>query len=350
MPDSLAKLAMPEAEPATGRRFVAVALVLALAALAATAAANVAVNPRAEFAHRFVDPVVTEAPSEKAHALRRLAADPQVIVLGTSRGAALEPTFGGRSGFNMAIPGGNWADLEDAYRFAARERGTPEVVILALDSFQFSRLQYQTPYLPQSSAGAEIRGDRRGAGDWTELLAGTLSASYTWDSLRAIRFHELSSPPVPFFAYDERGVQGRPLQDQQRAAGTFDLAAEMETVWRNVEVRYPADAVVPRELAGDLVAFVAGLESQGVEVHVFLTAFQPDALARLRTMPGFVRLDAAARGVLPDLCAVGAQVHDYTEVASWGGAPDGFYDAYHLTPENAARLRAALEQGVSPAC
>ncbi len=339
-----------EARPQEWKRFARAFLVVFSVGLLLTASFNIVVNPRAEFGHRLVEPIVTDAPVEKARSLRAMEDASEVLVLGTSRAAVLQPVFDGRAGFNMAIPGGNLPDLADGYAFAVREGGQPSIVVLGLDSFQLAEANHERDSIfGFSSAGWEFQGERRSVTDWAKVAGSAVSFSYTYDSLRALQVEAFGAGD-PYFDYEDNGVQTRPREDKQRAAGTFDLDRQINATWHNVGAHYPDDAVASGEAMRFVREFVASLAESGVEVHVFLTPFQPRALARLEAMPGFVTLDTAARELLLDLCATGADVHDYTDVDAFGGDPEAFYDSYHLTPENAERLRSALESGVASAC
>ena len=75
-----------------------------------------------------------------------------------------------------------------------------------------------------------------------------------------------------------------------------------------------------------LLDLVRTMEASGSDVKVFLTPFHPSLMDRLHARSSYVALDEAARQALALACELGVQGYDFTEISSFGGTEQGFYE------------------------
>jgi len=82
-------------------------------------------------------------------------------------------------------------------------------------------------------------------------------------------------------------------------------------------------------------------------VRIFVTPLHPLVLQALRQRRDFDRLHALLIEYLRDVVAhnPGTRLRDFTELGSFGGNPDWFYDGAHMRAENAKLLVKALWAG-----
>lgn len=350
MPDALAKLEMPPAEgpgrtPGEARRFAAAALAVVLLGLATCSAAAVAVDPRGEFPGERYRPLVLDVPSAKLR-LYEEAAPADALVLGSSRGMPLPPdALPEERGFNFALLGGSLRDDRLAYDAAVRIGGPPQRLVIALDSFQLMR----PPEAGEWSVVLDSASAPRYLGEpvpWTEslrALPSTLSASYARDVAKVLWYTHASGYPEGANAFRDDGLGLRPSVDAEIAAGTYDLDQAFERNWERYlgQIYLPGAEELPGAAQG-LADLVETARGDGAEVDVVLMPFWHGALERFEGNAEFARFQERAREVAVASCGPGVHVFDYTEVHAFGGLPDGFYDGYHVTPENGALLLEAV--------
>lgn len=323
-------------------RWSRAAIALGLVGLLAIAAANVAVNPRAEFPHRWYPPLVGDDPLEKLRAYRALDEPPSRIVLGSSRAAMLLPANATASGFNFAIPGGGLQDDRIAYDFVRSRQGAPDAVVLGLDAFQFSAQDYRDVAVHRSRAAPAMTGEGVAWSEWLETTAATLSPGYGLDTVRSLAFAHGGGYPEPARTTGPDGVMAWGQVDRRRAEGSYDLAAVMEENWATFKDRYAADKVPAAAVSAEADQFIERMLGDGVSVAVVLLPYHPALRDRLEATT-FPALQEEALKVAVGLCGAGElEVFDFTDPAVPGVPPTEFYDGIHLAPEGARRVAAAL--------
>lgn len=338
--------------PSAWRRWAPAVLMLALLALAAVAAANVVVNPRAEFPHRWYPPLVGDDPLEKMDGYQELDAAPQRIVLGSSRASLLPPSNATVAGYNFAIPGGGLRDARIAYEYVRREQGPPQHVVLVIDSFQLSAKDLRDVTVTRSQAEPELLGDGRTWAETGRLVLSTLDLHYSQDTARSLQYAHLTDYPEPSRTTAPDGVGVWTGVELQRAAGTFDLAARIEANWQEgLAGRYAPDALPDEEAIRFADQLVQDIAADGAQVQVVLLSFHPDIRPRLDATETFAALQDAALGIAQRACAIpDVEAFDYSDPASIGIETTEFYDGTHLDPSGSAKAAAALEEGRGRLC
>jgi hypothetical protein len=345
-PDSLAKVAI--SGQGEGNPYPALLMATAALLLAGAVAFAAVVNPRGEFPSDAFEGTVQDELRVKVGQFRGLDAAPETLVLGTSRSANLPV---GPADYNFAISGGGLRDDQAVWDFVERSGDLPDRVVLGLDSFQLEARDYALASFEVSGEGAELTGEPRPADHWVRLGLGTLSARYQMDALRTVLRAAEGEPAPSTVAYAPNGVVLRVQADAERANGTYDFDRRFESHWRFFVLgHYPEDARADGTAMEAAVDLVRGIRDAGVDVQVVFTPFHPRALERLEQIEGYNDLEAGLRALVPDLCATGAEVYDYTEIGAFGGDAGDFYDSYHLAPENGRRVLEALDARQGQLC
>jgi hypothetical protein len=317
---------------------------IAVVALVAIAAVNVAVNPRADFGHRWYPPLVGDDPLEKLLAFEALEVPPERLVLGSSRAGMIPPSNTTVKGYNFAIPGGGLRDSALVYDYVANHGGPPEHVILGLDSFQMSAKDLRDVAIHRSKAAPRLTGEGSSVRETAALVVGTLTPAYAADTLRSLGYAHLNGYPERSRITAEDGVQVWTIVDRERTAGTYDQAAKVDENWRQgLEGRYGPEDVPDVQAIAVAEALIQRMVADGAQVQVVLLPFHPGIRDRLGATVTFGPLQQAALDVAMRSCPLGIEVYDYTDPALIGIQPDQFYDAIHLAPDASATVAAALE-------
>lgn len=359
-PDSfVARLAERDAWYAPARRawgpYVRTLLALALVALLAWGATAAAINPRGEFPWQPVQPISSEDPAYKKWLLGRLDEPPETLILGSSRSQKVAPAdveaASGRTAFNFALADAYPEDALAVYRGVTGPGGAagqPAEVIVGLD---LNRLEPREEGSRRTRAAfGPLHGDGASAGDWLEAFGHAYTELYVRQAGGAV-LQELGWTPEGLVEFDPDGLAHYRPWERQQAAGTFDQDREIG--------RFLGDRSGYRSFRGLDEGHVAAVRqlvdearADGATVRVWLTPVHPrlEASYREANATGYDESLAAARDLLRSLCRDGVHAHDYSDLASFGGRPEWFYDGSHMMRENTRAVVEALYEGRGDAC
>jgi hypothetical protein len=349
--DPVAKLAVPPLE-AGQRRYAMVLALVAAGLLVGVVALNVAANPRGEFGGTRYRPLVLDQGLLKLRALDA-APPPEWVILGSSRVLVMPPQalpwVQGRPAFNLGIAGSQPADYELLARYLEQADPALKGVVWGIDSFAIS--QGNDPILSLSGAYARLGGPSASLGHLAEMAAKSLSSAYVRDSLKVLQYTYLTGYPVGAEEFGPDGTATEVASEASIAAGTFDLKAALDRHFeRVVAQRFSPERAVAPEAEATLERTLTNLTRHGVAVKAFLPPIHPQGIERLRDNPRYVLFQQETLALLLRHCGPLVQVFDFTPIASFNGTADGFYDNYHLRPDNAVRLAAALGDSGKDLC
>ena len=335
------------------RSFVVCFGALAAGALAAVLALNVLVDPTEDWATGLVPSFAYSPRLRKVELLSAWSGPPpRLVVLGSSRAMKLEPAVlaqkTGLPAFNAAV---NAAMLEDDLALMAwmlDDRRLPlDTVVLALDVEAFhgaapiNRQLLASPHLVRHLGLALPERVRATVERLGEALTGArlgLSLKTLWYAWRG------KIEPSATFSPD--GVVHYPAWERALAAGTFEPAPILARTIDEYRERFRDYVRLdPRRVAwlGALYDLAA---SRGVRVIAYLTPLHPQAVEVLSRETAYARLHDEVR----DLAARTAREHgltflDLSDLSSFGGSAELFFDAAHMREENARRLLDVLFPG-----
>lgn len=311
---------------------------LALFGLASVVIFNLVVDPLGWHDYSPFEAIIFEDRDEKFDLYTHADPAPEALILGSSRSLKLSPQLiedtCGIPALNMALSDAKPLDVLAVLNLAI-ETHPPQFVTLNLDPRMFFptlvygdsmfRTPFQ-PYLPYR---------------WQDLLENysilfkNMPSYYTTvQSLNRVYDEVTTSKPPPRLL-DLLG-DGRiryEVYDVQLENGTFPgpvLQPGYGERYLNVRELDPLQTAA----FDDLVQLAT---ANDIAVYVFLSPVYPPTLAEIRMMPEYVAFQAKLQAFIE---TYDAQLtwYDFTDVATWGGDPDLFYDEIHYMDGNADRL------------
>lgn len=302
--------------------------------------------------------------SDRAWKARRLAtivrteAPPKVLILGSSRVMQMRPDYvgaiTGKKVFNNAVTGGNLLDCLVQFRYALRIGAKPDLVIMNVDEgmLQGDVTQANLRLCGHAGLFQEIPPEEKPA--MIRSLFQGLNLELTRKSLGAL-LRPASDADGPFFRYSNfvilpDGYRFNPRRAIARENGDYDLQTEILRDLEDARVRQSGNAAKPclsPKLLGCLRQLLAQAKAEGIAVRVITTPQHPSVAdsvqGRLRN-----RLLEELRQRIRDECGrFGFTYHDFSDLASFGGDPNEFWDAMHQTPVNLQRMTNVLF-GIEP--
>ena len=259
----------------------------------------------------------------KCDRLERLSEPPELVVLGGSRAQRFEPSqierLTGLPAFNFALQNSR---PEDAYAIARYLFWrAPDVKLRCLWAVQVTTLS-DAPLHPGLLAEERL----------TQFLPDDLIAEQRAAGAR-VAAHEVQWSDE----YSPRGAVFRNGYDRIEARGIgFD--AVMRTYLRRMLPRAAASLHEQRRSKLYFEKTLRLFNLHGVEPVLVIMPYHPEALAAFRAVGWQDKLDALHAYLRSLQGRYAFRLLDYTEIASFGGSADGFYDGAHVKRENARRI------------
>lgn len=325
----------------SARRFVAWLLAAAVGALLVVAAFNAVVDPYDTLGTGVFPTVIPEDSSTKLELLNKLPAPPQAVVLGSSRAMRIEPSYiqkqTGLRSFNAAVRSGTPLD---AWAFANyihdRFPGASPRYLWMLDLNAF---QYQAPAFHDNLFHTPALARYFPSADRNSLSLSDLWTMLSWqtttDSVRAVRAEIEGTPPL---VKPDRRAPGEFTPDGGRTSGDFGTPGKTLAV----RIRYTAsqnkrDYSSPTFSPQPTQYFertLASMNRWGIHPVLVLTPVHPTLLKII----GPLGWNSRHQQVLDYLAKLQARyrftVIDMTQISSFGGDPNDFYDGSHMKVKN----------------
>lgn len=298
--------------------------------LLVVAGLNLVADPLGVHGSHVFRPIVARTVGEKVYLYERVQPAPPIVVLGSSRSFFMEPRYihqkTGRPAFNASLAGAGTRDyLNFAQCFAAR--GTfPSLLIVALGVEQ-ALSDFST--MEQSDAMDDCLHPRRTIADRADAYKGLFTRQETWASLRLLAL-EVAGRPAPTQSFDRDGMMRQSLTAPARSVE--------EGVTESLATAWGPRVFSTEELSARSLDHVRGIldlcRRHGTSAIVYLPPYHPRAVALYERESRY----AAARDRLKAQLAEWAaeyplRVHDFTDVARFGGRAEMFVDASHPTVE-----------------
>jgi hypothetical protein len=328
------------------RRYVKNLLISLLLGLALLAALNFVVNPLGFYSARLIRPLTWSTRDVKVDLMAGAARPPGVLILGSSRTMLVRPrdvqALTGEATLNISVDAARAEDLWALYQYAVTVRGwTPREILFGLDLETFHNHQATDDRLIGSSQLRPLLPDQiRREGRWRRMGA-LLSGDQTTASLTAL-LYTFTAFPAEGHAFAPDGLLQYEAWDSQIRSGRFQ--ANIAGSVPEYHARFRDYTAVDQTRWALFEKLVEDTARRGTTVRSFLSPLHPNVIAELRVRTAFDRVRGQADQRLQALASRIPSFHyrDLTDIASFDGRADLFYDGGHMRPENAALLARAV--------
>jgi hypothetical protein len=307
------------------------------AALLTIAAANLVIDPLAQFGTGRFEPLVLHARKIKTSLIQEKHRKTEAFILGSSRVWKFEPSYveelTGKRTFNLGV---NSASIEDFYlllRFLIDE-ANPTLLIVGLDEVAFHENRpilgrtFATPALARYLEPAH----RRQKIPWLfETAVGWETFAQT---IRSIRYHLTEFPP-PWGSFEDDGSLNFHALEARIRDGTHNLGAEIENTKIEYRTRLSGFEAIPEWRLRYFDRFVQTAVDHGIEVYFVLTPLHPELRRFLRrVVPIDHQLQMVRELVGEAAAAHGFGFFDASDPLIFGSEmADAFYDGVHPRAE-----------------
>jgi hypothetical protein len=271
----------------------------------------------------------------------QLSEPPQGLIVGSSRVHKIEPSYllakTGIRFFNAGVNFGKTEDMLAFLRLYQQLQGChPDPLLIGIDveSFQESPTDSQLRRHPRLAKC--IRDELSGLEQFASL-PDLLSWQMSKMSLRGAL--GLRPPPELLFIFSPDGVITYVDREQAMAEGTFDIEPYLsydQKLYLQLYSKY--DRLSLRRL-GSFEKLLDEVERGKSRCVVFLTPFNPQLRTVLQQTPHFQNREAEVRNYLEGVCrAHGVWFRDFSNLDSFGGDSQEFFDGVHPTEINTRRM------------
>lgn len=332
------------APPGQLARFVIGVLGAALTIVFAVLSFNVLVDPFGTFGTHIFPTAIDNDRADKITLLEKLAYDPDILVMGSSRARPAEPAelkeLTGRTGFNSGVSGGGAVDWwVFAHLWLNRfPEGPHHVLLFVSDGVGTNAVNPQlaadpraAPYLPANL----------GTGEWstTHKLSAYLALDALQDSYRVVRacMRSIGCHPSLYHA-DGSLVESFLRHRADRTKRMYDLlTSDIARLRQNgVSRRLPS-----RHEQLTFEHLLAYLNSHGITPVVVTNPLQPQLLAELDRQ-GNPRHRWSVRYLSELHSKYRFDFIDLTSISTFGGSPSDFADPTHVDTQNMRRMLAYI--------
>ena len=317
-------------------------LIVLGAILALVGMLNVLVDPLDLYGSGWLPPWQFNRYERKLELFSHLNPPAQALILGSSRVESIDPDLvsrlTGKRCFNWGLPSASAEIMLAVLRLAVEEHSAPiELVIVGVDPVAFHPSRWVHPqarlvpaytrYFERAPRMAGIR----------EKVSRLLTMEQTTTSYLVLRREAGLDEPQERVGYREDGRAVYFQRESAIAAGTFDL----QQILGSRIPSYPEESLglstfseMSQSRQRMWEQFLAMCNEKGIRVYVFMPPVHPDLwklLVEKGAGPIFEEVSAFLDRTVTE---AGGVFRDYTQLASFGGDPELFYDEVHMRPGN----------------
>ncbi|TWT66911.1 hypothetical protein Pla123a_43390 [Posidoniimonas polymericola] len=332
------------------RRFLIAFTATVTAAFLAVSALNWGIDPYDQYGPHGLPPLTLTSRGAKSTAIAQAAGAARGLVLGSSRVLKVSPeqleSLTGARFYNAGVYYGRPEDfLALVRRYGSVNGRPPSELVIGLDVDAFAdRVGPDPELLRVPELRSEVPECVTLSDRWQPVRE-LLSWRQTTGSLRLLYATARHRAPEneEFFAPDGSIVYAE--RDQRLAEGDYNWGTAFNydrQVYLGLYQGYDRLSLMRMLAWRDLMDYC---ESHAVRLTVFLTPVHPKLLDELRGVEHYERRRADVFALLDCTLPPRGRFLDLTEVASFRGDPEAFYDAVHLRSANASRLVETLFSG-----
>jgi hypothetical protein len=309
------------------------------------------INPRGDFPTNLFPNLIADVRTEKRHLFQAFGRRHRIegLILGSSRSMKLNPELfrraTGQAYFNFAISSSHAEEMLMDYDWVRKQNAHPKTVVIGIDldivhgdnanslkNAALVRIRYGMATSRERSLLSRLA-------EQVNTLQNLYRLSYVKDMIRSI---EIKAAPARFStrvqSFDEDGYEHYVQFEAQRRAGTFNLDERINDYLEVMTADYQMTGLSERR-RGDLERLIAEIQRDGGEVILWITPCHPRAVAAVSGKTPFLKRMQELKAYVHELKRrCGADVYDYSDLASFGGTTTGWYDAMHIDETNADRI------------
>jgi hypothetical protein len=320
-----------------------------LIACLALALFNYVVNPLNYYPPRLVRPLSYGDQLVKVDLMNRQAAGPDVLVLGSSRTMKLAPAdvtaLNGMTAFNGGVSSSRPEEWYAMLRHALDDlHWQPREIIVGVD---LETLFYHGESNEDLLSSPDLR-QHLPADMYRESLWNRAALLISWDQLllsrKALALNRGARPPAAI-TFDPDGLLHYVGWEKAVAEGRFQFGVEFNI--RDYRRRYDGLDGFDEQRKALFEQMLKLAAARSIRVRLFATTFHPAVLAEMVKLPAFNQVHADAVQYLSAAATryQGVTFADFTEITSFGGDQDNFFDGVHIRQENGRRqLERLLQQ------
>ncbi len=310
------------------------------------ASTNTIVNPYAQYASHFFQPVVQTSRASKL-VLFDACCDvtpPDVLILGSSRVQKFEPRYveqlTGLRCFNAGVNYGSTEDFLAWFRhYWTKTKRAPKLLLLGIDVAGFSDAARADPRLLGCRPLAHELNDVLNIRDRLQPYRELLDLSQTRQSLRSLILHLRDRVPQPEERYCDDGLLVYDRRERELAEGTYDFEGPLNYTIDEYRHKFCNFGSVSNQQLEVLNKLFQQCEEAGTNVIAFYTTNHPRQLAALRVDAEYDRYSALVDARLRPTCdRYHVRLVDLAEINQYGGDSAEFVDGIHPLESNTRRM------------
>jgi hypothetical protein len=274
---------------------------------------------------------------------------PAALILGSSRAMEFNPdqveAITGMPTFNFSASGGSVLDCVTILRYACRSGMKPRLILMNIDAIMLST--------PVGVMQVQLAGDeelfqsvpRREQIDIVLRILQGINLESTWRNIVALATGDRARRRSTR-GFLDNGLKVEFAAFRQKQKGIFDLQKNIQADLSADDVRSARNAknelvdpytVTPRNAELLLEIFDLAREND-CQVMVVSTPEHPDLAATPKGRQRQKLLDDLRELVSSECQKRGFIYRDFSDLASFGGVPDDFWDSTHQSPRNVQRM------------
>lgn len=327
------------------RNSVIAFLVTLAGCLISVAIVNFLVNPLGVYPTRWLPPMVWNGRTEKVTALEAEEPKPKALVFGSSHVWAVAPAklqeLTGLPSFNAGVSVAMTEDYYALLRYTVEQAGArPELVIIGLD---IEALHNGAPVDPRSQKVWALRAylPRSSMSSDVSRLKPLMTMQSTQLSARSIRLAlrgRAGTPADPIYTVGPHGDTHLSAIEHQLATGQTTREKELQINIQTYLRRWEGFTALSEVRLKYLRRTLDYCAKRNIRTIIYLTPLHPELQLALEQRGYKTRRREVVERVERMASETGASFFDFTDVASFGGSPDGFLDGAHMDQKSGALL------------
>lgn len=310
---------------------------------------NILIDPFDFYGVDIFEPYELNSYSTKLALFKALDTPPEILILGSSRVEKVDPALveeiTGKPCFNWGLTGADTQSMLAALKLAVEEFDAPvDTVILGVDPNVFC------PYFKMNSQVLLAPAYSKYFLDYPIYTAVSgsmnklLSMEQFKSSLMVIRRDAGFDDSLPYRDYLANGVVIYPYREAMVANETFNLDEFLDWhIPKWVETYGTAGFTeLSDERKARWLEILETCSAHGIKFIVYATPNHPRLSMKIEELGAGPANDAGRAFLEETVIEYGGIFKDFTDIESFGGDPDNFYDGIHLQQNNIALMTRAL--------